>query len=158
MITMKGRLIVNDLLKQFEEWNDFVTKIIDSDWKTPLDDGKWGIHDVVNHIMFWDKYFLEEAIMPIIHGEELTVRHLDYDQFNQKSTEFGRYQNKDNLMKLTKNVRIQILEAIKSMNEDQISAEYIDADGNKFTVETYVKDFIWHDRHHMNQIEAVLKT
>jgi hypothetical protein len=28
-----------DLLNQFKEWNEF--EIIDLDWKTPIDEGKW---------------------------------------------------------------------------------------------------------------------
>lgn len=55
----------SELLTQFEEWNHYAASIQDLDWNEPLEEGKWTIHDIVCHIMLWDKYFLEAAIDPI---------------------------------------------------------------------------------------------
>jgi uncharacterized damage-inducible protein DinB len=147
---------MEDLLKQFEEWNDFVIRIRDADWNVPLGEGKWRIYDVVSHIMFWDQHFFDEAIERISNGRELTLKHLDYDQFNREAVEKGKNLTKEQLIELTVKYRNAILDTIKSMSEDQRSKTYTDADGNDFSIATYLRDFIWHDRHHMRQMEKVI--
>jgi Mycothiol maleylpyruvate isomerase N-terminal domain. len=149
---------MHDLLKQFEEWNDFVLRMKDADWNVPLGEGKWSVHDVVSHIMFWDKYFFEEAIERISNGRQLTLKHLVFDEFNREAAKKGKDLPKEQLIELTLKYRNAILDTIKSMTEDQRSQTYKDADGNDFSVATYLRDFIWHDRHHMRQIEEVIHT
>lgn len=153
---INGASVMNGLLNEFGEWNDFILRIRDLNWETPLGAGKWRIHDVVSHIALWDKYFLEEAIERIVHRQELTLKHLDYDSFNQNAMEQGKNINKDELIAMAAGYRKTILNRISMMDQDQISKEYADADGNPFTIATYLKDFIWHDRHHMSQIRGVV--
>jgi hypothetical protein len=107
--------------------------------------------------MFWDKYFFEEAIERISNGRELKLKHLVFDEFNREAAEKGKDLPKEQLIELTLKYRNAILDTIKSMTEDQRSRKYKDADGNDFCIETYLRDFIWHDRHHMRQIEQVIK-
>ncbi|MFD0589509.1 hypothetical protein ACFQZE_16090 [Paenibacillus sp. GCM10027627] len=38
--------------------------------------------DIICHMMKWDNYFYEEAIAKITQGEPLTVKHLNFDEFN----------------------------------------------------------------------------
>lgn len=59
----------SQLLDKFSEWNRFVRQIEKMEWQMPIDEGKWTIHDIVSHIMLWDKYFYEEAIYPIANGK-----------------------------------------------------------------------------------------
>ncbi|RCX21470.1 DinB family protein [Fontibacillus phaseoli] len=148
--------MMDELMNQFEEWPNYLIKIKDLNWETPLGEGKWRIHDVVSHIMYWDKYFFEAAIECILHGQELTIENFDFDQFNQGNIELGKNLNKDDLTQLTLKYRNGILESIKSMNNDQILQVYTDAEGNPFNIENYLRDFIWHDRHHMSQLEEAL--
>ncbi|WP_068612755.1 DinB family protein [Paenibacillus tuaregi] len=143
----------DDLLVEFEEWSGFVDRIAHQDWNVSLGEGKWTIHDVVCHIYLWDKYFLEEAIKPISEGQPLTLRHLDYNEFNRKAVEAGSKLTKPELIELTRQFRSSIVTEIRDQEPSKFTEEYVDADGNKFSVESYLKDFIWHDRHHMKQIE-----
>lgn len=48
----------------------------DADWEAPLEAGKWSLQDVLCHIMLWDKYFYEEALVKIQEGLPLTAAHL----------------------------------------------------------------------------------
>jgi len=63
------------LIKEFSEWNNFLTRIESLNWNTPLDEGKWSIRDVVSHIYLWDQYFFEGAIKPISTESPLTLKH-----------------------------------------------------------------------------------
>ncbi|HEY8529201.1 MAG TPA: hypothetical protein VIL22_05935 [Paenibacillaceae bacterium] len=49
-------------------------------------------------------------------------------------------------------------DAVRSMGEERRTATYEDADGEPFELELYLKEFVDHDRHHMRQIEAALRT
>ncbi|WP_309123005.1 DinB family protein [Paenibacillus sp.] len=146
--------VKNELLKQFAEWNAFVDRIAALDWEQPLSEGKWNIHGVVCHIYFWDNYFLKEAIEPISKGDPATVVHLNYDEFNRSAVELGKSLPKEELIRLAKYVRTELVREIEAQDESKFSEACADGDGNPFTVETYLKDFIGHDRHHMKQIEA----
>ena len=146
-----------ELLKQFQEWTSFLSSIEHADWNAPLDEGKWRIHDVVSHIYRWDQYFLEEAIIPISTDSPLTLKHIDFDEFNQKAMEKGKLQSKQEIVELSLHYRKAIIREIESQDDMKFNKEYSDGDGNKFVVESYVRDFIWHDRHHMQQIEERLK-
>ncbi|MGG6310404.1 DinB family protein [Paenibacillus macerans] len=137
-----------DLLRQFGEWSVFVQDMKELDWSKPVSEGKWAIHDVVGHIMMWDQYFWEEAISPITAGKPVTVKELDFDAFNRNAAAFGKTKTKEELIELALRYRSMIIDQIKSFDEERFSKEY----GN-FTVESYLRDFIWHDRHHMSQIQ-----
>ena len=147
---------MNELIDRFEEWNHFVNQIKEANWDLALGEGKWTIHDVVSHIMFWDLYFFKEAVQRIVNGQTLTLKHIDFDLFNKDAMKKGKNLSKEELVSRTIAIRDQLLEYIRSMNEEQWTAQYVDADGNPFEVRQYLKDFIWHDEHHMNQLKGVL--
>lgn len=145
------------LLQEFSQWNEFMLSIEKHDWNTQLGEGKWTIHDVVSHILLWDKYFLESAIQPIFTNQSLTLKQLDYDKFNQDAMEYGKSLSKDELIDISTDCRNRIIKVIDNLNEENYSKEYVDADGNQFTVQQYLKDFIWHDQHHRKQIEDIVR-
>ncbi|MNO72271.1 DinB superfamily protein [compost metagenome] len=142
----------SDLLNQFKEWNEFVLEIIDLDWNTPIDEGKWTIHDVVSHIMLWDKYFYETTIEPIARDKTITLELIDFDFFNKNAVTYGMTKTKDELKESTVKYRNLILDCISSLDEVKYSQEFVDG---RFSLESYLKDFISHDRHHMMQIEEL---
>lgn len=155
MFTEKGDVPMNnrsDLLNQFKEWNGFVLEIIDLDWKTPIAEGKWTIHDVVSHMMLWDKYFYESTIEPIACDKAITLQLIDFDQFNNDAVTYGKTKTKDELIELTMKYRNLLLDCISSLEEGKYSEKYVDG---RFSFESYLKDFISHDRHHMMQIKEL---
>jgi uncharacterized damage-inducible protein DinB len=157
MFTRKGDVPMNnrsDLLNQFKEWNGFVLEIIDLDWKTPIAEGKWTIHDVVSHILLWDKYFYESTIEPIAYDKAITLQLIDFDQFNNDAVTYGKTKTKDELIELTVKYRNLILDCISSLEEGKYSGKYVDG---RFSFESYLKDFISHDLHHMMQIKELNK-
>ena len=142
------------LLEQFEGWVHFLEELTELDWNVPLAEGKWTIHDVVSHMYLWDQYFLEEAIIPISKDTPLTVQHLDFDAFNKKAMEIGSAKSKREVTELSRHYRQAIVREIRGQDEQKFSRAYVDGDGKPFVVEKYLRDFLWHDQHHMNQIES----
>lgn len=147
------------LLEEYSEWMGYVKVLEEQDeklWNQSMGEGKWLVRDVVSHIMKWDEYFLEGAILKVCQGEELTVKHLDYDHFNEKAKMFGRTLSIHELVEQTLTYRQNIIDYIRSLSDDQYVAEYVDADGHPFQVPVFIRDFIWHDQHHMQQIKSIM--
>jgi len=67
--------------------------------------------------------------------------------------EIGKNQTKQEIINLSLQFRNAIVDEINSQDTYKFEKEYIDGEGNKFIIETYLRDFIWHDQHHMKQIE-----
>jgi hypothetical protein len=150
----------NELLEEFNQWVLFVQFLQqqnDEIWNLHVEDGKWTIREIVSHIMLWDKYFLEEAIDKIFYKSTLTVQHLNYDEFNSKAKIYGKTTNISEISEKAIFYREQIINQIKSLTVEEYMNTYIDADGKPFNVTQYLKDFILHDQHHINQIENMLR-
>ncbi|KKO53389.1 DinB family protein [Paenibacillus sp. DMB20] len=148
------------LLEKFGTWIDFVGSLernSESVWDQPLAEGKWSVRGVVSHIMKWDEYFLNEAILKISRGEPLTSKHLDYDEFNEEARRYGESCPVSRLADETKRLRQELIRHIRSLSEDQYERAYTDGDGNPFELTAYLKDFIWHDEHHIVQISPLLE-
>lgn len=62
------------------------------------------------------------------------------------------------LAKLAKEYRKCIINSIQVQPAEKFTRQYKDAQGNNnFVIENYLKDFIWHDQHHMKQIAEIGK-
>lgn len=141
-----------ELLNQFKELNPFVQDIADLDWTTPISEGKWTIHDVVSHIVLWDKYFYESTIEPIANDKEITLERIDFDEFNNNAVTYGKTKTKDELIELTMQYRNLLIDCIGSLDEAKYTKKYVH---DVFSFKTYLEDFISHDRHHMAQINEL---
>lgn len=143
---------VKELLSAFAEWMPFVQGLQrqpESVWLSSLQPGKWTLKDMVCHIMLWDKYFYDEAISKITLGKPVTLLHTDFNEFNKQAIIYASTISIDELVKETHMIRTRIISAIESMPEKITIQTFIDGEGNPFQVIPYLKDFIWHDQHHM---------
>jgi len=149
-----------ELLNTFEEWIKFARSLreLSADiWKSSIEPGKWTIKDIVCHIMLWDKYFYDEAIHKIATGKPVTLKHIDFDEFNQEAVVYAATISVEELLEKTAYHRECIISDIRSMAEELINQNFIDGDGNNFNVTQYLKDFIWHDQHHMNPLKESIR-
>jgi len=147
------------LLKEFSALIPFVQSLLpldDGKWTTPIEEGKWTTRDVIAHIMLWDKYFLEEAILKIANHQKVTVQHLNFDEFNKKAIEYAKTKGKQEIIDKTIHNRSEIIHHLRHIPEEEFLKEHIDGDGNKFTVYHYLKGFIPHDAQHLNQLKTFL--
>lgn len=150
-----------ELIKSFEEWIFFihsVRELSEEIWDSSIESGKWTVRDIVSHIMLWDKYFYEEAIVNIATDKLLTLKHLNYDDFNRKAMDYGRTLKTNELIEMTIFCREKIIEDINRLSDEVIDQNYLVGDNNLFNISQYLKDFIWHDQHHMKPLKEYLKT
>ncbi|NDI34135.1 DinB family protein [Chengkuizengella sediminis] len=149
----------NELLVEFNHWILFVDDLKDQKdhiWNKPITKGKWTIREVVSHIMLWDKYFYEEAIEKIANQTPLTLKHIDFDEFNEQAKEYGKTTSIKELSEKAVLYRKLIIEQIESLSDERYRQTYIDGDGRAFHVTQYLKDFFGHDKHHIDQMKRVL--
>lgn len=150
---------IKELLQSFKEWINFVQSlqgISEEIWNSSMEPGKWTIKDIVCHIMLWDNYFYDEAIHKIAAGEAITLKHINFDEFNGKAMEYAKKITTEDLIEKTIAYREKLVADIESLSEEAINQNYIDGDGNVFHVPQYLKDFIWHDQHHMTPMAKYL--
>jgi hypothetical protein len=151
---------IKDLIKTFEDWVTFAKRLQvlnEEVWNSSLEPGKWTFRDIISHIMLWDKYFYEEAIEKIANDKQITLKHLDFDEFNSNAITYGRTITTKELIRKTILYRKNIIDDISTLSEEAINRNHVDGEGNIFNVPQYMKDFIWHDQHHMNPLKEYIK-
>ncbi|MGO4544444.1 GNAT family N-acetyltransferase [Paenibacillus sp. 2TAB23] len=148
------------LLSAFGRWNAFIADLGKYDeryWNQSVASGKWSVREVVAHILKWDEYFYKAAISKIEEGIPLAIQHLDYDQFNDAAKEYGLSTPVTELVSEAIASRQRIIHTIAAFSEEQYGGVYMDVDGQPFETVQYLKDFIWHDNHHVEPIKRLLQ-
>ncbi|MCP1426286.1 exoribonuclease II [Paenibacillus xylanexedens] len=83
---------IEHLLQTFEEWALFVktmNHLEEKTWNSSMEEGKWTIKSIVSHMMLWDRYFYKEAIEKIALKQTVTLKQMDFEEFNRKAIEYG---------------------------------------------------------------------
>lgn len=148
------------MLLEFKALIPFVLslkEVSEEHWNKPIAAGKWTFKDIICHLMLWDKYFYEGAIKKVVLKESLTIKHLDFNEFNANAIEYAKLISKQTLIEQFVWYRTRIIEAAAGLSEEEY-VEYIDEDRKKFSVRSYIRDFIAHDEHHKKQIEQFVET
>lgn len=149
----------NGVIQEYQKFTSFVESLrtlSEENWTTPIAENKWSVRDIIGHIMFWDKYFQEEAIMKIKTNQSVTVEDVNIDEFNQMATEFVKTLDKDEIINQTVQYRHEMIETLKALPEEKFFNNYIDSSGNNFSINNFLEEFIPHDDHHKRQIEEFL--
>ncbi|MDP5275735.1 DinB family protein [Chengkuizengella axinellae] len=148
-----------ELLVKFNQWTKFVENLKDERdeiWNKPIAVGKWTIREVVSHIMLWDQIFYERAIDKIANQVPLTLKHTNFDEFNEQAKQYGRTTSVKTLSENSIFYRKKIIEQIETLSDENYNKVYTDKEGKAFHVTQYLKDFLWHDKHHMDQMKECL--
>ncbi|MBH5317675.1 DinB family protein [Paenibacillus sp. GSMTC-2017] len=151
-------------IEMVEEFNTYITFVVElksikeEHWNIPIAEGKWTLKDILSHLMLWDKYFYDEAIEPIKNGSPLTSRHLNFNEFNENARAYATTQTVVSLNDQFIEYRTKIINATSGLEEEEYIKEYKDGDKKKFTIRSYLRAFISHDKHHKKQILKYLKT
>lgn len=148
------------LIEEFRAFIPYAKRLSDEvdeqSWNEPIAEGKWTIKEIVSHILLWDIYFYEEGIAKIKRGESLTVKHLDYDEFNAGAPVYAASRSKQEVVDDLIRHRSAIIDIIAGLAEEDYTKVYKDGDGNPFTIQGYLEGFVSHDADHRKQIDTSL--
>lgn len=147
------------LIDEFTDFVSFVEKLrrVDHDkWNTPIAKGKWSPKEIIAHIAFWDKFFLEEFFQKINSGEKVIFQLPDFEIFNRRAIDWAKEKSKSEIIDLTIQYRNEVIYHINSFSEKVFTKEHNRAGNYKISAYTYLTTFIPHDQHHMTQIKKHL--
>jgi uncharacterized damage-inducible protein DinB len=152
---------IDKSIKKYNSFNNFVESLKnlnDKTWTAPITENKWSIKEIIGHIMAWDKYMLEEAILKIKTNQPVTIENLNIDEFNKNAVESIKAKEKDEIIRQTLHFRTEIIKNLALIAEEKFFNNFIDSSGNYFSLHNYLEEYIQHDEHHKQQIEEFLKS
>ncbi|WP_191567191.1 DinB family protein [Metabacillus idriensis] len=150
---------INEKIKKYQGFISYVKSLRNLNeemWTSPIAENKWSVRDIIGHIMIWDKYILEEAIIKIYSNQPVTVQDVNIDEFNKNAVEYVKTKDQDEIINQTIHYRKELIETLMLLSDEQFFNNYIDSSGNNFSVNSFLEDFIPHDDHHKRQIEEFL--
>lgn len=120
----------------------------------PISEGKWSVKEIIGHLFYWDKFILEKHFPSMDQGAVL-ISFPDHDKHNSEAIQYiSAFKTTGFLIDEFVEKRRQLIEMMSGIVSDVIFT--IGSGDRQFTVETYLKIFIDHDNHHLNQIKVRL--
>ncbi|MRH44075.1 DinB family protein [Aquibacillus halophilus] len=143
--------------KQFEQMIDEVNKLKnfpESKLIEPIAEGKWSTREIIGHIHLWDQLIILQVI-PSIDGGKVP-EFPSFNSFNLYAICLLEDYKTMEVLDSFISTRRELLEKIAEVDLENkfIIGEETD---KVYTPESLIQMFVEHDRHHLKQIEEVLK-
>jgi uncharacterized damage-inducible protein DinB len=140
---------------EFDIWVNSLRDVTDTEWQMPLGEGKWSVAAVVAHLLFWDKYSLEERFPFFKEGAELPS-YPDFQGVNDRAREYAektatKVQVLDELLAIRKEYH----KMLEQMDSEKLAVSF-KISNHQLTIGEYFEDFIQHDIHHQKQVNQTL--
>ncbi|SFL59145.1 DinB superfamily protein [Gracilibacillus orientalis] len=147
---------------QFSKWVQSLMKVEDNLLFEPIKKGKWSSAEIISHIIYWDRYMLQDVIPKMTSGAN--IESVRFEVINQPASEYALSGvTKEQLIREQTEARSQLILALKEKSEEEffatfsLNGEKIDQySGYPHSLFNYISAFVWHDNHHKEQIEAFL--
>lgn len=150
-----NKVEITKAYESLNQWFQSLTSVEEQKWFAPIDEGKWSTAAVISHLLFWDRFSLEERFPFMKEGVSLPP-FPDFQTVNDKAREYAESGiTKNELLKELIDSRIELLSVINSYSEEELDISFSIGD-HQLTIREYFVDFIQHDYHHKNQIEVLL--
>ncbi|MBW8348584.1 DinB family protein [Bacillus sp. IITD106] len=144
------------VLKQFEETIDVILtlkQVQESLLLEPIREGKWSIREIVGHLYYWDKYNLEKMLPEMADGANLPP-FPDHDEYNEEAISYLKDQPIESIINSFIATRKELIRSISNIGED---VRFTIGKGKRqLSVESFIKIFLKHDIHHLQQINEKL--
>ena len=148
-----------ELLSRMEDYLNFLAGLRPLPWEvllSPMAKGKWSIREVVAHITAWDLNFLETAVRAIEGGgRPVLTEEVDYQAFNERAAAIGRTQTKEQLLSEAAGAREKLLDHLRRLPAEAFQVRGSGEAGTDLA-EFLERNFVSHDRHHMEQVRRYL--
>ncbi|MEF3353859.1 DinB family protein [Paenibacillus sp. GYB006] len=138
-------------MKEFEEFVFYVDSIDDELLSIPIAEGKWTVKEVISHLTNWDAYSIEKMV-PYMKDNAILPEFIDHDTHNIVAIELAKnYKDSEALKNGFRETRKKLVSLLNSVSSD-ISFT-IGKGKRKYTIDSYAKIFVHHDKQHQEQIE-----
>ncbi|WP_053436662.1 DinB family protein [Sporosarcina globispora] len=142
-----------DIIAHYESysvWLESLKELGQEIWLKPVSAGKWSVAAVVAHLLFWDRYSLNERFPFFKEGAVLA----NYPDFQSVNDAAGKYAEKHTQLEIIEELlsaRRQFLRMLEGMSEEKLDTAF-NIGRHALTVRDYFADFTDHDIHHKKQI------
>lgn len=144
------------VLKQFEDTLEVIQKlkeVQESQLRDPISKGKWSIREIIGHLYYWDKYNLEKMVPAMTNGANLP-QFPNHDQHNEEAVTYLIDYSVEAIIDAFIETRKELIESISKVGED---VRFKIGNGKReFSGESFIKIFVKHDIHHLQQINEKL--
>ncbi|MFN4215697.1 DinB family protein [Exiguobacterium sp.] len=145
----------------YESWLNTLQSIDEETWNRSTATDKWSIKAIVLHIAHWDNHLLNVIIPAVKTGEGMIFP--EFDSFNARATQKAKRLSGEKVLQLAKTSRSSLVEALQSLRQETLTlhttangATHCPHQGVPYTLAYIVTEFIEHDRHHQQQVDAIL--
>ncbi|CAM3622853.1 MULTISPECIES: DinB family protein [Saccharibacillus] len=142
-------------LQEYGQWIETMRALErkrESFWDRALGEGKWTLREMVAHIVEWDCHFYGNAVKKTAEGEATTLKRQNVDLFNAKASAAGLMLSGAELAARAVAVRELLMRTVGGMPEETYRRIAVQPDGLTFQPESFLRDSIRHDRHHLKQL------
>lgn len=143
----------NEIIRHYLETIDFgksLHSLSEEQWRTPIEEGKWTVAEIIGHFHPWDKLVLEQRI-PYFFSEKTMPKAPDSRAVNKLSAEAARNEEKEQTINKFINSRSALCLAV-----DEISDAYWEKlftiGKTTLSIYDYFHGLAKHDNHHFKQI------
>ncbi|KAB2864008.1 MAG: ClbS/DfsB family four-helix bundle protein [Exiguobacterium chiriqhucha] len=152
---------VIDEFVSYTKWLNTLTELDETTWENSISTNKWSIKTIVLHIAHWDNHLLNVIIPAVKNGEGMIFP--EFDSFNARATQKAKRLSGENVLQLAKTSRSSLVEALTSLRQETLTSQttangatHCPHQGVPYTLAYIVTEFIEHDRHHQQQVDAIL--
>jgi uncharacterized damage-inducible protein DinB len=150
-----NKVEITKAYESLNQWFQSLNEVGEQKWFAPIDEGKWSMAACLSHLLFWDRFSLEERFPFIKEGASLPP-FPDFQTVNNKAHDYAESGiTKTELLHELIHTRMELLSIITSYTEEELDTSFSIGD-HQLTIRDYFVDFIQHDYHHKNQIEVLL--
>lgn len=144
-----------EIIAEYEvlnRWADSLKSIPDELWLLPTAPGKWSVAENLAHLMFWNRFILEERLPHIAPDAEL-VSKVDGELKNRQASQYARSGiSKEKLVDEWLFVGRQLVDALHNIPEELFHCHY-QINGKSMNLISYLQSMLQHDKHHQEQID-----
>ncbi len=121
----------------------------------PMAEGKWSVQEAIAHIMVYDESFLQSAVLPIEAGRQPHIAdEADNQSFNERAAALGRILTKAQVLERATHARRQLVDHLRRLPAEAFQTKPA---GRADLAELLDRDFVSHDRDHIEQMQRYLK-
>ncbi|MBX9972193.1 DinB family protein [Cytobacillus firmus] len=136
--------------ESFSVWLESIKDLSRENWLKPVSAGKWPVSAVISHLLFWDKYSLEERF-PFFKEGAVLESYPDFQSVNDAAGEYAKKHAQLEIIEELLSVRRQFHRMLEGMSEETLDTAF-KIGSTSLTVRDYFADFIEHDIHHKKQV------
>lgn len=147
----------NNTSKTLQEFAEFIheleplKEVSEHVWNTPIAPEKWTLKELVCHLWHWDKNILEVMLPDMKSGGELPA-FVDIEQHNQLAREKAKtFPDGSSVLQEFTRIRKDLAEQAVALYDPAMRFT-VGGGKQKYSIDSFIRIFVHHDRHHKKQI------